>query len=58
MKCLIRPAQARCVVQEPNQVAVGIQVILLCGFNQPVDHRAGLGAGEGVGELQPLPSSK
>ena len=28
----IRPAQPRCVVQEPNQVAVGVQAIRLCGF--------------------------
>ena len=53
---LIRLAQPRCVVQEPNQVAVGIQVILLCGFNQTVDHSAGLGAGGGVGKEPVLPA--
>lgn len=32
-------------MQEPNQVAVGIQVILLCGLNQAVDHSTGLSPG-------------
>ena len=53
---LIRLAQPRCVVQEPNQVAVGIHVILLCSFNQTVDHSAGLGAGGGVGKESVLPA--
>ena len=44
----IRPAQARCMVKEPNQIAVGIQVILLCGLNQAVDHSAEPGAGRRV----------
>lgn len=48
----ILPAQIKCVVQEPNQVAVGIQVILLCGFNQTVDHSAGLSASWGVEKSQ------
>ena len=52
----IRPAQARCMVKEPNQVAVGIQVVLLCGLNQAVDHSAGLGAGRGVGKEPVLPA--
>lgn len=52
----IRPAQARCMVKEPNQVAVGIQVVLLCGFNQTVDYSAGLGAGGGVGKEPILPA--
>lgn len=50
---LIRPALAGCVVQELNQVAVGIQTIFLCGLNQAIDHSAGLGSGRGVGKLQP-----
>ena len=52
----ILPAQPRCGVQKPNQIAVGIQVILLCGFNQTVDHSAGLGAGGGVGKEPVLPA--
>ena len=43
-------AQPRCVIQEPNQVAVGVQVIFFCGFNQAVDHSTGLSAGRGVGK--------
>ena len=35
--------QARCA--GANQVAVWIQVILLCSFNQAVDHSAGLSTG-------------
>src|SRR5699024_4214491 len=53
---LIRLAQPRCVVQEPNQVAVRVQAILLCSFNQTVDHSAGLGAGGGVGKEPVLPA--
>ena len=44
------------MVKEPNQVAVGIQVILLCGLNQAVDHSAGLSAGRGVGKEPVLPT--
>lgn len=40
---LIRPAQPRRVVQEPNQVTVEIQFVLLCGFNQVVGHSIVLG---------------
>ena len=52
----IRLAHVRRVVQEPNQIAVGIQVILLCGLNQAVDHSAGLSAGRGVGKEPVLPA--
>lgn len=48
--------QPRCVVQEPNQVAVGIQVVFLRGLNQAVDHSAGLSAGRGVGKEPVLPA--
>ena len=43
-------------MQEPNQIAVGIQVVLLCGLNQAVDHSAGLSAGRGVGKEPVLPA--
>ena len=52
----IRLAQPRCVVQEPNQVAVRIQVILLYGFNQTINHSAGLSASRGVGKEPVLPA--
>ena len=38
---LIRLAQPRSGAQKPNQIAVRIRVILLCGFNRAVDYGAG-----------------
>ena len=43
-------AQVRRVIQKPNQAAVGIQVVLLCGLNRAVNHGAGLSPGGGVGK--------
>lgn len=41
---------------EANQVTVGGQVILFCGFNQAVDYSARLGTSRGVGKEQVLPA--
>lgn len=43
-------------MEKPNQIAVRIQVVLLCGFNQTVNHSAGLGPGRGIGEQPILPA--
>ena len=49
---LICLAQYRCVFQNSQQIAVRIQLVLLCRLNQAVDHGAGLCAGRGVGKKQ------
>lgn len=46
----IRLTPLRCVVEKPNHIAVGIQVILLCGLNHAVDHSAGLSPSRGIGK--------
>ena len=44
------------LLQNPNQVAVRIQCVLLGCLNQTVDHRAGLCTGRRVGKQPVLPS--
>ena len=49
-------AQHRRTLQNPKQVSVRVKFVLLCCFNQAVDHRAGLSACRSVGKKPVLPS--
>ena len=53
---LVNLAQARCAFQNPQQVPVGIQIVLLSRFNQAVDHSTGLCAGRSIGKQPVLPA--
>jgi len=43
-------------VQEPNQVAEGIQTVLLCGLNNVADQSTGRNASRGVEKTPVLPA--
>ena len=49
-------AQYRRTLQNPKQVSVRVKFVLLCRFNQAVDHRAGLSACRSVGKKPVLPA--
>ena len=53
---LVNLAQARCAFQNPQQVPVGIQIVLLSRFNQTVDHSTGLGTSRCIGKQPTLAS--
>ena len=54
--CVISFAQPRRISQNPKQIAVRIQAVLLRRFNQAVDHAAGLCAARRIGK-QPVLSA-
>ena len=52
---LVSLAQHWRTLQNPKQVSVRVKFVLLCRFNQAVDHRAGLSTCRSVGK-EPVPS--